>query len=314
MNENAPARALIALSDLDRGTLEDLLEAAEGFIASDAATAHRKQLAGEAVALVFCEPSTRTRFSFELAARRLGADVIAFDEPFSSRVKGESLSETFRTLAAMGVRFFVLRHGENGIMRTLTGELPAGTCLISGGEGTHAHPTQGLLDAFTIRLHRPELARLTVAVIGDIVHSRVARSTITALTQLGVDELHLVGPDAFLPAPGELPGTTTTELASGLANADVVIALRIQRERMAAAEFPDPRDYRERYGLSIERIECYAKPDALLLHPGPVNWGVELDAELADWPRSLIREQVRNGVAVRMAVFAWLAEAAHGRG
>ena len=313
MDENAPACALIALSDLDRRTLGDLLDAAESFIASDATTAHRERLSGEAVALVFCEPSTRTRFSFELAATRLGADTLTLDEPLSSRIKGESLSETFFTLAAMGVRFFVLRHGENGIMRTLGGRLPPGTCLISGGEGTRAHPTQGLLDAFTIRLHRPELARLTVAVVGDIAHSRVARSTITALTQLGVGELHLVGPDAFLPAPGELPGTTTTELASGLANADVVIALRIQRERMAATEFPDPLDYREHYGLNIERIERYAKPDALLLHPGPVNWGMELDAELADWPRSLIREQVRNGVAVRMAVFAWLAGVPHGR-
>ncbi|HEX5314954.1 MAG TPA: aspartate carbamoyltransferase catalytic subunit, partial [Gammaproteobacteria bacterium] len=147
-----------------------------------------------------------------------------------------------------------------------------------------------------------------------IAHSRVARSTLRALAILGVRELRMVGPEPFLPAAGELPAETSTELASGLAGADVVIALRIQRERMQAAEFPDPQEYRERYGITIERIERFAKPDALLLHPGPVNWGLELDPELAAWPRSLIREQVRNGVAVRMALLARLAQALHGDG
>ncbi|MGH8272575.1 MAG: aspartate carbamoyltransferase catalytic subunit, partial [Gammaproteobacteria bacterium] len=248
-------------------------------------------------------------FSFELAAKRLGADVLSLHETASSQTKGETLSETIATFAAMGVRYFVVRHAQNGIMDTLAAELPPGTALVSGGEGTRSHPTQGLLDAFTIRRHRPEIARLTVAIVGDIAHSRVARSAIAALQGLGVGALRLVGPAGFLPAAGELPGAATTDLAAGLDGADVVMALRIQRERMATSALPDLDEYRKRYGLTIERINEHAKPDALLMHPGPVNWGVELAPELANWPRSLIREQVHNGVAIRMAVLAWLKEA-----
>ncbi|MGH8161257.1 MAG: aspartate carbamoyltransferase catalytic subunit [Gammaproteobacteria bacterium] len=304
-------RSLTDLTSLDRETLVELLDSAERFLAPEAATAHRKLLAGEAVALLFFEPSTRTRFSFELAARRVGADVIALHESTSSQTKGETLSDTLSTLAAMGARHFVVRHRENGIMATLAANLPPGTTLINAGEGTRAHPTQGLLDAFTIRRHRPEIERLTVTIVGDIAHSRVARSTLSALKGLGVGALHLVGPAEFLSAPGELPGVATTDLAAGLDGADVVMALRIQHERLGEGQTTDPETYRKRYGLTIERLERYAKPDVLLMHPGPTNWGVELAPELAHWPRSLIREQVRNGVAVRMAMFARLSAELH---
>lgn len=303
---NEIQRYLIAVSDLDRRGLVALLDAAETYLAPDAATAYRSRLAESAVALVFCEPSTRTRASFELAAVRLGADVIVLDEQLSSTVKGETLADTLTTLAAMGIRFFVVRHGENGIMAAVAAELPARCALVSAGEGSRAHPTQGLLDALTIRRHRPELERLTVAIVGDVSHSRVARSTATALSLLGVGAIRLIGPPAFLPPAGELPGEATSSLEQGLENADVVIALRLQNERMGRGESPDITAYRERYGLTVERLGRLARPDCLLLHPGPVNWGVELSYELAAWPQCLIREQVRNGLAVRMAVFAWL--------
>jgi aspartate carbamoyltransferase catalytic subunit len=304
-------RALVDLSALDRPLLGALLDSAERFLGPDSASGHRERLAGEAVALLFCEPSTRTRFSFELAAKRLGADVLEFNAAISSQTKGEALDETLATLAAMGARYFVVRHSENGMLARLAANLPPATTLVNAGEGTRAHPTQGLLDALTIRRHRPEIERLTVAIVGDIAHSRVARSTLFALQTLGVGALHLVGPKSFLPAADELPGVATSDLAAGLDGADVVMALRIQRERLGAGEAPDLETYRRHYGLTIEKLAAYAKPDALLLHPGPVNWGVELAGELAHWPRSLIREQVRNGVAVRMAVLDWLAQGLH---
>ncbi|MGH8162241.1 MAG: aspartate carbamoyltransferase catalytic subunit [Gammaproteobacteria bacterium] len=300
-------RTLTELAALSRATLARLLDSAETFLRPDAASAHRDRLVGHAVALLFHDPSTRTRFSFELAAERLGADVLTLHEGATSQTKGETLADTIVTLTAMGVHHFVVRHAENGIMDALAATLPPATTLASAGEGTRAHPTQGLLDALTIRLHRPEIERLTVAIVGDIAHSRVARSTIAALETLGIGGLRLVGPRRFLPAVGELPGAATTDLAAGLDGADVVMALRIQHERLGTGEVPDLDEYRDRYGLSIERLAAHAKPDVLLMHPGPVNWGVELARELADWPQSLIREQVRNGVAVRMAVLDWLA-------
>ncbi len=299
-------RSLITLDTLDRRTLEDLLDTAERYLGPHAATAHRTRLAGEAVALLFCEPSTRTRLSFELAARRLGADVITLDEGVSSRTKGETLADTISTLAAMDARLVVVRH-RDAVMETLSAGLPPGTALISAGEGTRNHPTQGLLDALTIRRHRPDFEHLTVAIVGDIAHSRVARSTARALSLLGIGALRLIGPPAFLPADTDLPGTATTQLEAGLEGADVVIALRIQRERMTAGACPNIAAYRSAYGLDRARLLTYAKPKALLMHPGPVNWGVELDPDLEGWPQNLINEQIRNGVAVRMAVLDWLA-------
>jgi len=305
---NQTPRSLITLDALDRDTLEALLEAAGRYLAPNAATAHRARLAGEAVALLFCEPSTRTRFSFELAAHRLGADVVALDEGASSRTKGETLSDTIATLSAMDTRLAVVRHRDDEVMAGLASQLPPGTALISAGEGTRSHPTQGLLDALTIRRHRSDPEQLAVAIVGDIAHSRVARSTARALMLLGVRDLRLIGPPAFLPTDDDdMPGKPTTDIEAGLADADVVMALRIQRERMAASECPEVDSYRRDYGLDRARLSAHAKPDALLMHPGPVNWGVELDPGLKAWPHNVINEQVHNGVAMRMAVLDWLA-------
>lgn len=303
-------RSLITLDAMDRDTLEALLEAAGRYLRHDASTAHRTQLAGETVALLFCEPSTRTRFSFELAARRLGADVLTLDESTSSRTKGETLADTITTLAAMDVHLAVVRHREE-IMEELAAELPPDTALVNAGEGTRNHPTQGLLDALTIRRHRPDFEHLTVAIVGDIAHSRVARSTACALDLLGIGDLRLIGPPAFLPAAGDMPGSPTTQLDAGLKDADVVMALRIQRERMAASECPDTAAYRNEYGLNRARLLAHAKPNMLLMHPGPVNWGIELDPDLKTWPHNAIEEQIHNGVAVRMAVLDWLAGERH---
>lgn len=305
---NDTARKLITLDGLRRDTLDRLLESAKRYLARGAATAHRSTLAGGAVALLFCEPSTRTRFSFELAARRLGADVVALDEGRSSRTKGETLADTLAALAAMDVRMAVIRHREDGIMARVAAAMPAAMALVSAGEGTRNHPTQGLLDVLTIKRHRTDTASLSVAIIGDIAHSRVARSTARALDTLGVGELRLVGPPAFLPGDGEMPGRAISDLANGIRGADVVIALRIQRERMSGEEPVDTEAYRRDYGLDAQRLEKLAGPGTLLMHPGPVNWGVELDADLRAWPGNLIGEQIHNGVAMRMAVLEWLGE------
>ncbi len=306
------SRKLITLDGLRRDTLEALLNSAVRYLAPDAATAHRNRLAGEAVTLLFCEPSTRTRFSFELAARRLGADVLTLDEGTSSRTKGESLADTLATLAAMDARLAVVRHAEDGIMSRLAARMVPGTALICAGEGTRNHPTQGLLDALTIRRHRPDLSNLSVAIIGDIAHSRVARSTARALDTLGIGEVRLVGPRTFLPRDNEIPGRPMESLENGIRDADVVIALRIQRERMDGDECPDLETYRREYGLDATRLESLAGADTLLMHPGPVNWGVELDPGLKAWPHNLINEQIHNGVALRMAVLEWLAGDSHG--
>ena len=300
------ARKLITLDGMRRGALETLLDSAVRFLAPDATRVHRQRLAGKAVALLFCEPSTRTRFSFELAARRLGADVLALDEGSTSQTKGETLADTLVTLRAMGVRLAVMRHAEDGIMARLAAKLPAGLALVCAGEGMRNHPTQGLLDALTIRRHRPDLANLSVAIIGDIAHSRVARSTARALDTLGVGELRLVGPPAFLPRNSEMPGRLVSNLENGIRGADVVVALRIQRERMNGDECPDLETYRHEFGLDASRLEALVGKKALLMHPGPVNWGVELDPDLRNWPHNLINEQIHNGVALRMAVLDWL--------
>lgn len=299
-------RKLITLDGLRRDTLGHLLDSAIHYLSRDAATAYRGRLAGEAVGMLFCEPSTRTRLSFELAARRMGADVLTLNEATSSRTKGETLADTLATLAAMDVHLAVIRHREDGIMARIAETMPAGMGLVSAGEGTRNHPTQGLLDALTIRRHRPDLASLSVSIVGDIVHSRVARSTTRVLDTLGVGELRLVGPPTFLPRNGDMPGRKITDLANGLRGADVVIALRIQHERINGDQSPDPKGYHRNYGISAASMKKLASRNALLMHPGPVNWGTELDADLRDWPGNLIGEQVHNGIAMRMAVLEWL--------
>lgn len=301
-------RHLLRLADLDRGTLEALLDRAQSFLQRPGEPVRGYTLlGGHTIANLFFEPSTRTRASFELAARRLGAEVLNLDMGFASTSKGESQLDTLYTLQAMNVDGFVIRHREAGVPGLLARHAAAHVHVINAGEAHLSHPTQGLLDALTIRQHKPRFEKLAVAIVGDIRHSRVARSALEALTLLGCRDLRLAGPQALLPEQGELPGEMFTDADRALDGADVVMMLRIQKERMPAGLFPEAREYFRRYGLDVARLKR-AKPDAIVMHPGPMNRGVEIAPEVADGPQSVIREQVSNGVAVRMAVLASLYE------
>jgi len=295
---------LLTLEDLDRATIIRLLDRAERYRADGAP---RDLLAGRTVLTLFFEPSTRTRTSFVLAAKRLGADNVNFDLSRSSTSKGESLLDTLHTLEAMGLDALVVRHNENGMPAYLAQHARSQVAMINAGDGTHAHPTQGLLDALTIRQRRTDFENLRIVICGDIRHSRVARSDAQALHALGAHDIRLCAPRAMLPESlQEFPGCATTEDFDGaLDGADVVIMLRIQKERMADAQFPDAADYHAHYGLDARRL-ALAKSDCQVLHPGPINRGIEIAPEVADGPQSRILDQVGNGVATRMAVLAEL--------
>lgn len=297
-------RHLLTLEQLDCTAITQLLDRAEQFRADGAA---RDLLAGRTILTLFFEPSTRTRTSFVLAAKRLGADTLNFDLSHSSTNKGESLLDTLHTLEAMRLDALVVRHNENGMPRYLAENANSGVAVINAGDGTHAHPTQGLLDALTIRQRRDDFENLRVAICGDIRHSRVARSDARALTTLGVRDIRLCAPEAMLPdSLDDFPHCSTSQkFDQAIDSADVVIMLRIQKERMLDAQFPDPADYHADYGLDARRMKR-AAPDCQVLHPGPINRGIEIAANVADGPQSRILDQVANGVAVRMAVLAKL--------
>lgn len=301
-------RHLLSLDGLDAACLTRLLDRAEGYCARPGRPAPRtRQLADRTIVNLFFENSTRTRASFELAARRLGAEVLNLNLDTSSAQKGESLLDTFYTLQAMNVDGFVVRHAEAGIPARLAEQALPHEAIINAGEGSDNHPTQGLLDVLTIRQHKPRLEELTVAIVGDIRHSRVASSAARALHTLGVGELRLAAPVTLLPDPAHLPGRHLTDIEAALDGADVIMMLRIQKERMRASDIPDDAAYHAQWGLTEERLR-HAAPDALVMHPGPMNRGVEIADAVADGPQSVIREQVNNGVAVRMAVLAELLE------
>jgi aspartate carbamoyltransferase len=300
-------RHLTTLEHLPRASIERLLDRA---IAVRDACAHGTRkldtLAGRTVLNLFFEPSTRTRTSFELAARRLGADVLNFDIGFSSTAKGEALYDTLHTLEAMHLDAIVVRHKVSGTPDELVRHAMSGVSVINAGDGNRAHPTQGLLDALTIRQHRPDFENLVVTICGDIRHSRVARSDVHALSALGTGEIRLCGPAALLPEASEFPQCRFTEdFDSAIAGADVAIMLRLQKERMAATDLPDEAAYFSRYGLDNRRLARAAK-GCLVMHPGPLNRGIEIADEVADGAQSRILEQVANGVFVRMAVLAEL--------
>jgi len=308
---NRRLRHLITLRDLDGDLLRELLERAQGYLSpSGELHVHGRELEGLTVANMFSEPSTRTRVSFELAALRLGADVVNLDVMLSSRAKGESMLDTIYTLQAMQVDIFVIRDAQPGVTQYVAEHVDDHVSIVSGGEAHLAHPTQGLLDALTIHQFKGGFRDLVVAVVGDIRHSRVARSAWHALTTLGVGELRLIGPDELMPPPDDYAGAVRFEsFDEGIDHADVVMMLRIQSERMEQkARIADADRYFERYGLTAERLRR-ARPEAIVMHPGPMNRGVEIASDVADGPQSVIREQVRNGVAVRMAVLSHLAEA-----
>ncbi|MFN3964885.1 MAG: aspartate carbamoyltransferase catalytic subunit [Silanimonas lenta] len=301
-------RHLLTLDGLGEARLHALLDEAEAMLPhARGGTALRPVLAGRTVCNLFFENSTRTRSSFQLAAQRLGADVLNFDVGASSVKKGETALDTFRTLEAMGVEAFVVRHAEDGAVAALADAAGPGTALLNAGDGRSNHPTQGLLDMLTLRRHKGrDFSRLSVLVVGDVKHSRVARSDLQALRQLGCRDLRVCGPAALLPGPEVLEGCTVgQELDAMLEGVDVLMMLRLQRERMEEGLVPSLEAYFADYGLDARRL-ARAKPDAIVMHPGPMNRGVEIAAEVADGPRSVILEQVANGVAVRMAVLSHL--------
>lgn len=290
---------LLGLESLSAEELTHILDTARGFKEVSERTIKKvPPLRGRTVVNLFFEPSTRTRLSFEVAAKRLSADVINFTAATSSTTKGETLVDTARNLEAMNVDIFVLRHAASGASHLLSRNVKAS--VINAGDGAHEHPTQGLLDLFTIREHFGTLEGLKVVIVGDILHSRVARSDLFGLKTLGA-EVRLVGPPTLMPIGIEQLGAVVFDrLDDALENADVIIMLRIQLERQKGGLLPSLREYSLHFGLTAERLKR-AAPHAIIMHPGPVNRGVELPPELADGPRSVILQQVANGVAVRMA-------------
>ena len=295
---------LITLDGLTRAEVENLLDHSQRYVRplGERPPANRS-LDGMTIGNLYTEPSTRTRVSFELAGRRLGAQVINIEVQLSSRAKGESMLDTVYTLESLHFDALVIRDAEPGVVAQVAAHVAPHLSIFSAGEAHLSHPTQGLLDALTVRQHKgARFEKICVAIVGDIRHSRVARSAYEAFTALGLGELRLIAPGALMPAPGEFPaGKRFSTPDEGLRGADVVMVLRIQKERMAPADIPDGDEYFARYGLTEPRLRL-AKPDAIVMHPQPMNRGIEIDSEVADGPQSVIRDQVRNGVAVRMAV------------
>lgn len=308
-------RHLLTLEGLTRNELEALLERSQYYVRKLGQPAPQSDvLAGVTVANMFTEPSTRTRVSFELAAKRLGADVVNLEVQLSSRVKGESMLDTVFTLQALHVDVFVLRDAEAGVPSLVAANVAPQVSVLSAGEAHLSHPTQGLLDALTVLQSKRRCDGLSVAIVGDIRHSRVARSACQALQTLGVKDLRLVAPAALMPDPHEFTGCRRfSSIDAGIADVDVVMMLRVQRERLADTTIPVGDDYFREFGLTAERLRK-AKPDAIVMHPGPMNRGVEIDSGVADGPQSVIRLQVANGVAVRMAVLETLAAPLAARG
>lgn len=309
-NPDSTLRHLLTLEHVEAGWIVRLLDRASDIANAsvDAATL-RARLAGRTACTLFFEPSTRTRGSFQLAAQRLGMDVINIDLSTSSAKKGETELDTLRTLEAMGVEAFVVRHHRSGSVDELAAGLAPGTVLVNGGDGARAHPTQGLLDMLTLRQAKgPDFSGLCVLMVGDVAHSRVARSDLHALKALGVGEIRVCGPAMLLPDTADplLDGVMLIDsLDEAIQGVDAVFMLRLQRERMDEGLVPSLGAYFDAFGLDARRL-AMARPGAVVLHPGPINRGVEIAADVADGPQSLILRQVANGVAVRMAVLEQL--------
>jgi aspartate carbamoyltransferase catalytic subunit len=304
LNADGSLRHLLTLKGLDRSMLLELLDDAQRFVNQPGEAAARNQsLAGRTVANLFFEPSTRTRASFDLAGKRLGADVLNLDVNTSSRKKGESILDTIYTLQAMHVDVMVVRDASSGVPAYIAQRVSDHVSILNAGEADVSHPTQGLLDLLTIRQRKGQFEDLTVAIVGDIMHSRVARSAAQGLNTIGIRELRLISPPSLAPDPEEMPFAALFDnLDAGLHDADVVMALRIQRERIGGIDgIPGIDEYYANYGVSAQRMQT-AAPDAIIMHPGPMNRGIEIESALADSPASAITQQVANGVAVRMAV------------
>ncbi len=302
---NGKLKHFLTLSGLPKETLLGILDTAESFVSFGKREIKKiPLLRGKTIVNLFFEPSTRTRTTFEIAGKRLSADVINLNAARISTSKGETILDTVRTLQAMHTDLFVVRDSASGAAHLIAAHLPAHVRVINAGDGRHAHPTQAMLDMFTIRRSKGGFEGLTVAIIGDLLHSRVARSQIHALSALGVGEIRVVGPRTLIPTEIEAMGVTATgDLRAGLRGADVVIVLRLQRERMDGQLVPSEQEYFNRYGLTEEKLQ-HAKPDAMVMHPGPINRGLEISSAVADGERSVILQQVTNGIAVRMSIMA----------
>jgi aspartate carbamoyltransferase catalytic subunit len=301
-------RHLLTTEGMPADILTEILDTAASFLpASKEPPRKVPLLRGSTVANLFFEPSTRTRTTFEVAAKRLSADVIDMQLEHSSKNKGEDDVDTLYTLQAMGVDLFVIRHPENGAAAHFARHVAPDVAVLNAGDGSNAHPTQALLDALTIRRHRPDFHNLSVAIVGDVRHSRVAQSNIHALKTLGVPDIRVVAPEGLmLEDPSKLGVTPVFTLAEGIRDVDVVMGLRIQRERMHHERVPSVEEYHRQFGLTRHTLGGL-KPEAIIMHPGPINRGVEIDADTAYGPQSVILEQVRNGIAIRMAVMAIIA-------
>lgn len=296
---------LLQIEGLSKELILQILDTAASFFnPQDGSIVKKPVLRGRTVANLFFEPSTRTRSTFELAAKKLDADVLNLDIGTSATTKGESLLDTLKTLQAMHIDMFVIRHAENGIPEYCAQHVGPRTAIVNAGDGNRAHPTQALLDAYSIRKHKGEFENLTVTIVGDIRYSRVARSQMAVLKTLGAKTLRVAGPDYLLPENVDQLGVEVhRNLDDAVRDADVVIMLRVQKERMDSAIVPSTDAYFAEWGLTPERL-ALAKPDAIVMHPGPMNRGIEIASEVADGPQSIILDQVTNGIAVRMAVMS----------
>jgi aspartate carbamoyltransferase catalytic subunit len=308
LNKNGELQHLLTIEGLPAATLRHILDTASSFLNIPEREVKKVPLLqGKAIFNLFFEPSTRTRTTFEIAAKKLSADVINLNVGASSTSKGETLLDTVDNLAAMQADMFVVRHGQSGAAHLIAGHVEPHIHVVNAGDGRHAHPTQGLLDMFTIRHYKKDLTCLRVAIVGDMLHSRVARSQIHALTTLGVPEVRVIAPKTLIPACAERMGVRIYhDMAQGLKDVDVVIMLRLQNERMRGALLPSAQEYFKYYGLTAEKL-ALARPDAIVMHPGPMNRGVEIESSVADGVQSVILSQVTFGIAVRMAVMSILA-------
>ncbi|AWI78712.1 MAG: aspartate carbamoyltransferase catalytic subunit [Betaproteobacteria bacterium HGW-Betaproteobacteria-13] len=312
LNKNGELQHLLTLDGLPRDIINAILDTAAPF--TEVAEREVKKLPllrGKSIFNLFFENSTRTRTTFEIAAKRLSADVVNLNVSTSSTAKGESLLDTVDNLCAMQADMFVVRHAASGAPFLIAQHLRANgrndIHVVNAGDGRHAHPTQGLLDMYTIRHYKQDFTKLTVAIVGDVLHSRVARSQICALTTLGVPEVRVIGPKTLLPTDIEKMGVRVFhDMSEGLRGVDVVMMLRLQNERMNGALLPTPQEFYKVWGLTAEKL-AQAKPDAIVMHPGPMNRGVEIDSAVADGAQAVILPQVTFGIAVRMAVMSMLA-------
>lgn len=310
LNKNGELQHLLSVEGLPREVIERILDTAESFIGvTEREVKTVPLLRGKSVFNLFFEPSTRTRTTFEIAAKRLSADVINLNIGVSSQTKGESLLDTVANLSAMQADIFVVRHGSSGAPYLIARHVKPHEHVINAGDGRHAHPTQGLLDLYTLRHYKKDFTQLTVAIVGDVLHSRVARSLIHGLNILGTPEVRVIGPQTLIPPGVEALGVKVfRNMREGLKGADAVVMLRLQNERMRGALLPSAQEFFKTYGLTAEKL-AVAKPDVIVMHPGPMNRGVEIDSTVADGPHSVILPQVTFGIAVRMAVMSMVAGA-----